>query len=261
MINTISIVPNKYSNRFKYFLLNNQSECLHSDYIELEKGSDPDLLLANLSHLDTTNIHRVLFLPAVCLSQTKFKFINYSNGPIAVNNQKIVSYFENKAYRAERKEALITVTIFLSRHIKCELLGVSLTINQIASVLGMSIRRVSDTLVELASLSLIERISSKYKGLSLPGVILIKHDFFLEFYDGFRNEDKDDMIVEIEDIKKTRIDSKTNTPVVRYENPVEAYFSHLNYMAQLKNNLLDILRAKNTDDRVKEHIYLLLNIE
>jgi len=79
--------------------------------------------------------------------------------------------------------------------IKRELLGVLLTINQLSSLLGMSTRRVSDTLAELKNLKLSKLITRKYDGLSLPSIIFIEHDLFLTFYDGFREKDKDDMVI------------------------------------------------------------------
>lgn len=113
--------------------------------------------------------------------------------------------------------------------IKRELLGVLLTINQLSSLLGMSTRRVSDTLAELKNLKLSKLITRKYDGLSLPSIIFIEHDLFLTFYDGFREKDKDDMVIWIKDIKKTRIDLNTKIPIAPYENPIEEYFSHLSY--------------------------------
>ena len=259
-MNSINIVSNKTSNEFKCFLFNNKGECLIAKSIKREKGDSPDGLLACLSEseIDDPNVHDVLFLPEVCLSQTNFRFTRYT---IKVNTQKIISYFEKKAYRAEKREALITIAIFLSRKIKREILGVVLTINQLSSLLGMSTRRVSETLAELNRLNLATLITQKYNGLSLPGIILIKPDFFLTFYDEFHEGNKDKMLIEIENIKKTRIDSKTKDLIARYENPIEEYFSYLSYMAELKNKLLNILRAKGTHDKVKEHIYLLLNLE
>lgn len=259
-MNSIIIIFNKKNNKLKCFLFNNKGEYLYEESIKREKGDSPDELLAYLSKsvIDDPNVHDALFLPEVCLSQTNFRFTRYT---IKVNTQKIISYFEQKEYRAEKREALITIAIFLSRKIKQEILGVVLTINQLSSLLGMSTRRVSETLAELNRLNLATLITQKYNGLSLPGLILIKPDFFLTFYDEFHEGNKDQMLIEIENIKKTRIDSKTKDLIARYENPIEEYFSYLSYMAELKNELFNILRAKGTHDKVKEHIYLLLNLE
>jgi len=263
----MNVIINKHDNNIVYMSFDDENVFLEKHEIthsqlkkKQEKYKINDLINVAAKLTGNEEYSKSNFiLPGTPLSDVIPRTSYLSNYPYNVSLEKIIIFFEEKEYRVEKKEALITLTLFLSKKIKRELLGVTLTVNQLASIMKMSTRRISDSIAELSALGLVRLETRKLYGISLSSIVLIEYDFFLTFFDGFTSEDRDENILKIEEIKHTHVNSKdikTNQPSV---DPIEKYFAYLTYSYELKRELLELVRKKETHNKIKEHIYALLS--
>ena len=258
----MKIIENNYDKKVVYFNIRGDGVCYSSQEIKCSllkkvmiqrKIKDPFTAAAELFN-EIEISENDYILPSTPLAELSLKGHYLDTNKHAVSIAKIIKFFEGKEYRVEKKEALITLTIFLSRKIKPHFLGVCMTVNQLAVVMKMSTRRISNTITQLTDLKLVTLKTRKVDGVSIASVVMINNDFFLKFFDGF---DSENIKQKIQTIKFKKKDPSNENKLISYN--VDDYFSYAEYLYGLKNKLLELVREENTHEQVKEHLYLLLS--
>lgn len=126
---------------------------------------------------------RIILLPYSSISKSHMQTSHYSEREI--NRTKIINTFWKSKLELhyDAAEASILVCSFLAQNIDCNTHGLGISQSKIAIVLGMSLRRVSDTLNRLEQLGYVRRYTEKAKRgkLSLGTFIQVTENFSSQF--------------------------------------------------------------------------------
>lgn len=126
----------------------------------------------------------IILLPYAPISRSHIPTETYSEREI--NQTKIINTFwkSELSLRYEAAEALILVCSFLAKNVDRNTLGLGISKTKIAVILGMSVRRVSDTLKRLKELGYVRLYTEETKrgNLSLGTFVQVTEAFSSQFF-------------------------------------------------------------------------------
>ncbi len=126
----------------------------------------------------------IILLPYAPISRSHIPTETYSEREI--NQTKIINTFwkSELSLRYEAAEALILVCSFLAKNVDRNTLGLGISKTKMAVVLGMSVRRVSDTLKRLKELGYVKLYTEETKrgNLSLGTFVQVTEAFSSQFF-------------------------------------------------------------------------------
>ncbi|WP_158147580.1 hypothetical protein [Vibrio cincinnatiensis] len=126
----------------------------------------------------------IILLPYAPISRSHIPTETYSEREI--NQTKIINTFwkSELSLRYEAAEALILVCSFLAKNVDRNTLGLGISKTKMAVILGMSVRRVSDTLKRLKELGYVRLYTEETKrgNLSLGTFVQVTEAFSSQFF-------------------------------------------------------------------------------
>ncbi|EEX35386.1 MULTISPECIES: hypothetical protein [Vibrio] len=177
------------------------------------------------------NQKRIILLPYSSISRSHVPTETYSEREI--NRTNIINTFWKSELELhyDAAEALILVCSFLAKNIDRNTHGLGISQTKIAIVLGMSVRRVSDTLKRLEQLGYVVRHTEKAKRgkLSLGTFIQVTEAFSSQFLPPKKLEEKSE--------KKQKQSSEHQSQ----EPPEKRYFQFLQSLSNLRLDLKNFI--------------------
>ncbi|MDF4560189.1 hypothetical protein P3494_27205, partial [Vibrio parahaemolyticus] len=179
---------------------------------------------------------QIILLPYSSISRSHMPMSHHSEREI--NRTKIINTFwkGKLSLRYEAAEALILVCSFLAKNVDRNTLGLGISKTKMAVILGMSVRRVSDTLKRLKELDYVRLYTEETKrgNLSLGTFIQVTETFSSQFFVPKRSEGESE--------KKQQKSSEPQSQAP----PEKRYFQFLEILSDLRLDLKNfIVKSKN----------------
>ncbi|CAH8195933.1 conserved hypothetical protein [Vibrio aestuarianus] len=178
----------------------------------------------------------IILLPYAPISRSHMPTETYSEREI--NQTKIINTFwkSELSLRYEAAEASILVCSFLAKNVDRNTLGLGISKTKMAVILGMSVRRVSDTLKRLEQFGYVIRHKEKAKrgNLSLGTFIQVTGTFSSQFFVPKKPEGESE-----------KEQQKSSEPQSQ-DTPEKRYFQFLEILSDLRLDLKNFI-VKNKD--------------
>ncbi|HHX8308472.1 TPA: hypothetical protein ACVOZF_001827 [Vibrio diabolicus] len=173
----------------------------------------------------------IILLPYAPISRSHMPTETYSEREI--NQTKIINTFwkSELSLRYEAAEASILVCSFLAKNVDRNTLGLGISKTKMAVILGMSVRRVSDTLKRLKELGYVKLYTEETKrgNLSLGTFIQVTETFSSQFF-----------VLKKPEGESEKKQQKSSEPQSQ-DTPEKRYFQFLEILSDLRLDLKNFI--------------------
>lgn len=178
----------------------------------------------------------IILLPYAPISRSHIPTETYSEREI--NQTKIINAFwkSELSLRYEAAEALILVCSFLAKNVDRNTLGLGISKTKMAVILGMSVRRVSDTLKRLKELGYVRLYTEETKrgNLSLGTFVQVTEAFSSQFF------------VPQKPVGESEKKQQKSSEPQSQDTPEKRYFQFLEILSDLRLDLKNfIVKSKD----------------